>query len=191
MKTSAKTALYSAGMAIAASFLVSTPALSARLFTATLNGSQEVPPRTTTGSGSATATLIGGPGSWVLTYTVDYANLIGVIAAPFAHIHNAPFGSNGPIIHDLDGANSPPIAGSQSGTIVGDWRFDDPSRPLTDFLAGQLLAGNLYFNIHTTAFVPGEIRGQIFAVPEPNTLAPIATVAAIAAGASIRRARKR
>ena len=36
-------------------------------------------------------------------------------------------------------------------------------------LIAGLDAGNAYFNIHTTAFPGGEIRGQLAAVPEPGT----------------------
>lgn len=139
-------------------------------FNAILNGAQEVPGVNTPASGTATAILTGDPGSYVFTYTVSYSGLLGGIARPFAHIHNAPFGSNGPIVHDLDGANVAPIAGSTSGTITGDWRFDDAARPLTNALVQELLEGDLYFNIHTTFSAPGEIRGQISAVPTPTLL---------------------
>jgi hypothetical protein len=139
-------------------------------FTAILNGAQEVPPRETPGSWTGSGALTGDPGAYILTYTVTYSGLLGAIASPFAHIHNAPFGTNGPIVHDLDGANVAPIAGSTSGTITGDWRFDDATRPLTDALAAQFLAGNLYFNIHTTQFTPGEIRGQLSPIPEPSAV---------------------
>jgi hypothetical protein len=139
-------------------------------FTSTLNGAQEFPtPVNTTGTGTATATLTGDPGSWVFSYVVNYSGLQGTIARPFAHIHNAPAGANGGIVHDLDNANTAPIAGSTAGTITGDWRFDDLSKPLTDALAQELLSGKAYFNIHTTRFPGGEIRGQIRAVPEPAT----------------------
>jgi hypothetical protein len=154
----------------------SQPTLAAILFQSTLSGAQEVPtPVNTTGTGFATLELSGGPGSWVLNYEVTYSGLLGVIAAPFAHIHNAPFGANGPIVHDLDNANLPPIAGSTAGTIVGDWRFDDAD-PLTDALAQELMDRNLYFNLHTSNFPSGEIRGQITAVPEPGTLLGLAFV---------------
>lgn len=152
------------------------PAMAATLFQSNLTGSQEVPPVTTTGSGFATLELTGSPGNWVLDYEVTYSNLSSPIAAPYVHIHNAPFGSNGPIVHHVDGAEDPPIAGSTSGTIIGDWRFDDPSDPLTDALVQQLQNGNLYFNIHTEEIPSGEIRGQITAVPEPNSLMGLALV---------------
>lgn len=156
------------------------PAIAANLFQSTLTGTQQVPePVNTPGTGFATAELIGSPGSWILNYEVTYFNLLGVIAAPFAHIHNAPFGQNGAIVHDLDGANVAPIAGSTAGTIIGDWRFDDSEDPLTDVLAQELFQGNLYFNIHTDQFPNGEIRGQInqvpvSQVPEPGSLMGLA-----------------
>ncbi|MBU7586298.1 MAG: CHRD domain-containing protein [Nostoc sp. TH1S01] len=138
-------------------------------FTSKLNGFQENPPVSTPGTGTATGTLTGAPGSWIFNYVVNYSGLQGVIARPFAHIHIAPVGSNGPVVHDLDGANLPPIAGSSSGIITGDWRFDDLTRPLTDALAQELINGNAYFNIHTSVFPSGEIRGQLNPVPEPPT----------------------
>lgn len=140
-----------------------------------LSGSQEVPAFNTPAVGSATVSLVGGPGTYVVNYTVNYSGLLGPISSPFAHIHNAAAGSNGGIVHDLDGANTAPIAGSTSGTIVGDWRFDDSSRPLTNALVAELFAGRLYFNIHTTARSAGEIRGQI--IPEPSAIGLLAPAA--------------
>ncbi|MDB9374185.1 CHRD domain-containing protein [Nodularia sphaerocarpa] len=155
-------------------------------FTSILNGDQEVPSVSTSGFGTASGTLTGNPGSWVFEYEVNYLNLQGVIAAPFAHIHNAPAGVNGPVVHSLDNANIPPIAGSSLGTIIGDWRFDDLSAPLTDVLAQELLNGNTYFNIHTTTFPSGEIRGQILAapvsVPEPTSMLGLLAFGALGAG---------
>ncbi|MBE9049360.1 CHRD domain-containing protein [Nostocales cyanobacterium LEGE 11386] len=150
-------------------------------FTSVLNGDQEVPSVSTSGVGTATGTLSGGPGSWVFDYVVNYSGLQGTIAAPFAHIHNAPAGQNGPVVHDLDNATLPPIAGSNSGTITGDWRFDDVTNPLTDVLAQELLRGNAYFNLHTTTFPSGEIRGQIVPVPEPTSTLSLLTLGALGA----------
>jgi hypothetical protein len=148
-------------------------------FTSTLNGAQEFPnPVNTTGLGTATGTLTGDPGSWVFSYEINYSGLLGTVSRPFAHIHNAPAGANGAVVHDLDGANLAPIAGSNAGKITGDWRFNDPTRPLTDALAQELLNGKAYFNIHTTRFPGGEIRGQIKAVPESPTQLGLLALAA-------------
>jgi CHRD domain len=154
-------------------------------FSSVLNGAQEVPPVNTTAMGSATGNLSGSAGSYVFSYNIDYSKLQGVIDAPFVHIHNAPFGANGPIVHDVDNASQPPIAGSSQGQILGDWRFDDPLKPLTDALAQELLNGNLYFNIHTTFAKSGELRGQILksaqSTPEPVSLLGVA----LAGGAGV------
>ncbi len=157
-------------------------------FTSILNGAQERPtPVNTPGIGTATGTLTGEPGSWVFNYLVNYSGLLGNIAAPFAHIHNAPQGVNGPIIHDLDNATLPPIAGSTAGTIIGDWRYDDATQPLTDAFAQQLQDGNLYFNLHTTFSRPGELRGQIQSVPEPSQdFSTFLAVTALAAGLKLK-----
>jgi len=57
---------------------------------------------------------------------------------------------------------------------------------------GHLLAGNMYFNVHTNDgiapdFPGGEIRGQLAPVPEPGTLA--LTGAALAGVLAYRRRR--
>jgi hypothetical protein len=38
-------------------------------------------------------------------------------------------------------------------------------------LAAAIAGGNAYFNIHSTSFGGGEIRGFLVPVPEPSTLA--------------------
>lgn len=143
---------------------------SAQTFNFVLGGDQEVPAVTTPATGAGTATLSGGPGNYVLTYSVSYTGLLApIVNPPGAHIHNAAAGVNGPVVHFLDNLSS--WVGTTSGTITGDWRFDDASRPLTDALAAEVLAGRTYFNLHTSFATGGEIRGQI--IPEPATLAAL------------------
>lgn len=130
-------------------------------FTSTLNGAQDN--AITPATGTLTGTLNGEAGSWVFDYVVNYSGLQSNLVA--AHIHNAPLGINGPVVHFPSNL----VTGNTAGTITGIWRFNDAVRPLTDSLAQALLNSNTYFNIHTRTFPGGEIRGQIQAVPEPPT----------------------
>lgn len=125
---------------------------STRSFTATLTGAQEVPPVTTTASGSATFTLSADQTD--LTYSITAQNFSSAVTA--AHFHLAAPGVNGGVVEDI-GANI--VGDSAALTIQG--TFADLG---ADELAA-LLAGNLYVNIHTTNFPGGEIRGQLTAAP--------------------------
>jgi hypothetical protein len=137
-------------------------------FNDALLGSEEVPP---TGS-TVTGTISG-------TYD-DVANMlmINAVAGPFstatngAHIHNAAFGVNGPIIFNLGGTGGTSYNTSNMFT-------------LTAAQETELLANRYYVNVHTQTFPGGEIRGQLNPVPEP------ATMLALAGGAAALVARRR
>jgi hypothetical protein len=105
----------------------------------------EVFPRTNsaaTGTGQVTFNLITGAVSGGVTLTG--------IAATMAHIHNGIAGTNGPIIVNF----------VQSGTDPNRWDAEAGSTLAADQV-NELLAGQLYVNVHTAAFPGGEIRGQI------------------------------
>ena len=85
--------------------------------------------------------------------------LTGSIAA--AHFHNAAAGTDGGVVRTISGDFT-------GNTASGLWTGTD-SEPLTDALIAELLAGNLYVNIHTAANGAGEIRGQV-GVPIPVIL---------------------
>jgi len=109
----------------------------------TLNGASEVPPVTTTASGSASLTLVGNQ----LLYTVNYSGLTGPAIA--SHIHGpAPSGSNAPVIVPF--VTPTGTSGSISGTTN-----------LTPTQVAYLLSGQTYVNVHSTTNQGGEIRGQI------------------------------
>ncbi len=114
----------------------------------TFSGTQEVPPNTS----PATGIVVGSysPVGNVLGIKVTYAGLTANATA--AHIHRAPRGVNGPVIIDFT-----PLGftfGARSGTF-------SKVIPLTPAQAADLLAGNLYVNIHNANFPGGEIRAQL------------------------------
>jgi hypothetical protein len=111
---------------------------------ATLKGSNEVPPVTGVATGMLTATLDTTTNE--LRYHVTFDGLTG--AATGAHFH-------GPAAPGANGAPQIPVKMSPIvSPIVG-------TATLTPEQAKYLLAGKLYFNIHTAANPDGEIRGQV------------------------------
>ena len=119
------------------------------VFFSMLDGRQEVPPLEVAGSGGGMFVLSGDHAS--LTFNVRVCNLTGDIAA--AHFHNAPRGENGSVVRTITGDFSGEAA---SGT----WTSTD-GEPLISDLVRELIAGNLYVNVHTAANPSGEIRGQV------------------------------
>jgi hypothetical protein len=110
----------------------------------TLNAAQEVPPSTSTGSGSVSASY--DKNSSKLTYEVTYSGLTGPATAGHFHGPAAP-GQNAGVVLPFPNATSP-IRGEAT---------------LTAAQAADLLAGRWYANIHTARHPGGEIRGQVVA----------------------------
>ncbi len=112
-------------------------------YKATLTGAAETPPTDSKGAGALTATF--DTVSKKLEWTVDYSGLTGPAIA--AHFHGpAPVGKPAPVEVPLQ----PPLDSPMKGSAT-----------LTDAQAKDLTDGMLYFNIHTAANKPGEIRGQM------------------------------
>ena len=171
-------------------------------FTATLTGSQEVPPSGSAGIGSALVTL--DTVTNLLTVNVSFAGLGSPTIA--SHIHCCtPPGANAMVAtavptfpgfplgvttgtylmsFDLTVASTynPAFITAHGGTVAG---------AMAAFIAG-LNSGQTYLNIHTSQFPGGEIRGQLqsAAVPEPASVLLLGTGITAAAGA-LRRRRKR
>ena len=110
---------------------------------ASLKVSEGVPPNTSKGTGTLQATY--NTATKQLSYTVNYSSLTGNATA--AHFHGpADPGKNAGIVVPVQGSVASPIKGTAT---------------LTDAQAAELMAGKWYFNIHTEANKPGEIRGQV------------------------------
>jgi len=106
-----------------------------------LSGSQEVPPVTSSGSGSGTISIRDDK-------TVSGSVTTTGVTATMAHIHNGAAGKNGPVVIPL--------------TKTGDngWAIP-PGAKLTDAQYTAFKAGDLYVNVHSAQHQGGEIRGQL------------------------------
>jgi CHRD domain len=133
-----------AGTSAALFALTSRARAASTTFKADLKPSSEVPPNTTTGSGSATVTLDGNKVTWDVTFS----GLSGPATA--AHIHGpAPAGKNAGVLVWLSTKGKPatsPLKGSAKLTAA----------QVTDLMNGQC-----YVNVHTAKNPGGEIRGQL------------------------------
>lgn len=143
-------------------------------FGAILSGDAEFPtPVATPGSGDAFVVFDDVTGE--LAWLISFNDLLAPVTV--AHIHAVPAGSIDPLAAaggvaiDIGAANPGTIisgAGKTSGIFAGAEILDF----VTDAdLIDQLFAGELYFNIHSSAHGGGEIRGQI--LPASVTIAPV------------------
>ena len=128
------------------------------LYSAEMKPSNEVvvapnpdPSKTSTATGSAQFILSADQKS------LKYEELFTGLVATAAHIHQAPAGSNGDIVHpfptiDKDGTH---VQGVLTGT--------DATKPFTatDVTNLNTVPSIYYANAHSKAFTAGEIRGQI------------------------------
>jgi hypothetical protein len=156
------------------------PAHADTVYTATLLGSNEVPPTSSPATGFGTFTLNGN----LFSINESFTGLVAPATA--AHIHCcAPVGVNaivavpfntfpnttsGTFITTVDlslaGTYDPGFITQEGGTV---------SLAEAGFIAA-LNNGTSYANIHSATFPGGEIRGQITpAVPEPSSLLLLGT----------------
>jgi len=164
-------------------------------YVAVMNGANEAPPNASPGTGIAYVTI-----DDVLNTMLIEASFAGLTTPNTnAHIHcctaspftgtagvatttptftDFPSGTTSGIythLFDLTLATSwnPAFVTAHGGTTAG---------AEADFLAG-MATGRTYFNIHTTQFGGGEIRGFLQPVPEPATL----TLVGLGAAALVRK----
>lgn len=112
-------------------------------WTAKLEGSQEVPPVTTSAGGSVSFTF--DDASKVLSGTITITGLSDTNVT-LVHIHSGAAGQNGPVEATLGQPSSGTIQVNQTLTAAQEAALDK---------------GELYVNIHTAANQNGELRGQL------------------------------
>ena len=128
----------------------------ASLFAADLSGDDEVPANDSEATGRAVLAL--SDDASALYYRVMVNDIEDVTAS---HIHMAPAGENGPVVFPLFMGGPPPFDADNpvSGNV-----------PMADENVFDLISGNYYINVHTTANPGGEIRGQVMAEEAPMHL---------------------
>jgi len=132
-------------------------------FAAELNGDEQVPMVKTTASGSATFWL--NPGGTELHYKLTVTDLNNVT---MAHLHLGKVGKNGPSVAWLYPSAPPPkeITGPSNGVLsegvitASDLTGPLEGKPIPD-LVREILAQDIYVNVHTQDHGDGEIRGQL------------------------------
>ena len=128
-------------------------------FTATMTGSEEVPPKNTQATG--TAKFVSSSDGNSMTYRIRVAHINGVT---MAHIHSGSIGKNGPIVVTLFKSATPtgPMNGPLSQGTLTSANLEGPLKGKTiSDLVKLINDGKAYANVHTQQNPKGEIRGQI------------------------------
>lgn len=172
-------------LALAAPLLAAAPFGAATVFTynAVLSGPAESPPNASPGTGSATFVIDDVANTMMLS--ASFAGLLGNTTA--AHIHcctGVPLSGTAGVATTLPTFVGFPLA-VQAGTynvlldLLAPGTYNPafvsanggtPTSAEAALLYGISL-GQAYFNIHTSEFGGGEIRGFLAPVPEPSALA--------------------
>ncbi len=159
---------------------------------AELTGPNESPPNASPGTGLAYVTI--DTAAHTLGIHVAFSGLTGTVTA--AHIHCC---TATPLAGTVGVATMlPTFAGFPSGVTAGTYLNTFDTSLTSTFgsafvtanggtaagaeaaLAAGLAQGRAYFNIHTTQFPGGEIRGFLTPIPEPGTMALVGIPVALA-----------
>ena len=125
-------------------------------YVANLLPANEVPPKTTTGTGVVTFVDLGTEIDWTMTLT----GMTNVIAS---HIHGpAVAGVNTGVIIFLFTPTTPPATGTLNGVVAHGSITNANNAGITlDSLRVLFNNGNAYVNVHTAVNPNGEIRDQV------------------------------
>ena len=153
------------------------------LYSATLTGSAESPPNSSTGHGTASITI--DDVLKTMRVQVSFADLVGMTTSAHIHCCTAAAGAGNAGVATM----TPTFTGFPSGAMSGnyDHTFDmslasswnasfvtasggTTAMAFTSLQTG-INSGKAYFNLHSSQFPGGEIRGFLTPVPEPATTA--------------------
>ncbi|MCX6231288.1 MAG: IPTL-CTERM sorting domain-containing protein [Bacteroidetes bacterium] len=171
-------------IAIITTTIFSTNAVKAQItiYTATLSGLNELPPNPSAGTGTAIITI--NQSAATMRVQCSFSGLTGQVTA--SHIHAAtpaPYSGNAGVA-----TTTPSFPGFPTGVTSGSYdnTFDmtlatsyNPSfitahggttATAFAFLLASLNSGQAYYNIHTTVYPGGEIRGFLVHQPSIPTL---------------------
>ena len=109
-------------------------------FKATMNGASESTPNASTATGTGTLTF----NTTTKIFTINVVHTLA--AATAGHIHNGAVGVSGPVVFGFSSIATP---------------ISYTSIALTTQQEADLNAGLFYVNLHSAAFLGGEIRGQL------------------------------
>ncbi|TBX48061.1 CHRD domain-containing protein [Bacillus thuringiensis] len=130
------------------------------MFFAKLRGRNEVPPVETDARGQAFFKLSRDELS--LKFKLELFDIENVVVA---HLHLGAKGTNGPVVAFLFGPITNPVS-IECATFKGMITQEDLIGPLAgqtlDALVNEIIAGNIYINVHTVQHPNGEIRGQLY-----------------------------
>lgn len=187
-----------AALTCGALMLAAAPAYAATTFTSRLSGLNEIPaPNNSAGTGVATAAFFNANNS--IRLTGSYQNLTGL--SLFGHLHccstRTATGAQA-----IDFSENPGFQlGVRSGSFDLTYDLLDATTYTAAFLAasgGTALGarnrlfinfnnGLGYFNIHSTVFRGGELRGQLAGIPEPASWGMMIVGFGLVGGAMRRR----
>src|SRR5262245_48710205 len=126
-------------------------------FTGTLDATSQVPPVTSTATGS---TSLDFDGDSSVRFSVDVHSITGITAA---HIHSGAAGATGPARVNLF---TGPETGPTDGQLAqGTFGPGDVQGVSFDNLVDEMRNGNAYVDVHTVTNPDGEIRGQVRLMP--------------------------
>jgi CHRD domain/PEP-CTERM motif len=168
---------------------------------ASLTGAAEAPPNASNGLGYALVTV--DLGLQTIEIDASFSGLTGVTTVAHIHCCTAQPGAGAIGVAVTPGTLPGFPAGVSSGTYNATIDLNAPASYTAAFLASSggtadaafdtLIAGfdggTAYFNVHSSAFPGGEIRGFLAPVPEPQTYALMLAGLAVVAWAARRQRR--